>query len=80
MSSSPEEIAQWWKENAVAAEFQKLVQLHIDDSDAMVHRCLETAELEQAAMWNVKKTCFKDILELPLQMIEDAKEARDDDA
>jgi len=72
-----EEIKSWQKDPVTVA-FMDRIKLHRMDSDKHVHLSLENQALDEAVKFNAKFVSFGDALEIPQEMIDDAKEGEDD--
>ena len=60
-----------WLDLEVTKEFFERVQVLIEDSDRMIHKHLESNQLQEAAYFNAGKTQLEEVLNLPELMKED---------
>ena len=67
-----------WLRNEVTVAFFERIDIHIADADKMVHKALEDNEKEQAALHNAKYVSFKDVKDVPGDMIYELEGEKDE--
>lgn len=74
---TPEEITDWLHQPGTMEFFNRLRQMAVD-FDTKVHNCLAKQETQQAADYNAGFHVIKEVLAGPQQMIDDLKEAKNE--